>query len=171
MLKRGRLVVGTSSYPELAHMNSKATFILTEAFKDRRIKLQLWAKCKDLRPISSEEVAAKQSDFLYVDANVLGPEDASEKIGRLLSKHGVYLQDPHCPDDSIEYSNPHVMDLDVDQIEIWFQELAMDPTSGISKRNDNTDWNVVLDDLPQQHTFNANAIHVDRAIVTTPALP
>lgn len=152
-------------------MNSKATFILTEAFKDRRIKLQLWAKCKDLRPISSEGVAAKQPDFLYIDANVLGPEDASEKIGRLLSKHGVYLQDPHCPDDSIEYSNPHVMDLDVDQIEIWFQELAMDPTSGISKRNDNTDWNVVLDDLPQQHTFNANAIHVDRAIVTTPALP
>lgn len=170
VVKRGRLVVGTPSCPELAHMNSKATFVLLEALK-YGIKLQLWVKRNDLHPAHPEESTEKQAELLYVDANVLGPEDASEDVGRLLSRHGVYLQDPHCPDNAREYTNPHLMVLDVEQIDIWFQELAMDSTGGTSKAKDSTDWNVVLDDLPQQHTFNANAVEVDTAIVTTPALP
>lgn len=169
VVKRGRLVVGAGLLPELAFMNSKATLVLLEAFKFG-VELRLFVTRKDLRFFLQDEASNKHTAFLYVDANVLGPEDSCEDVGALLSKHGVYLQDPRCPDSTREYSNPHVMDLGVEQIDIWFQELAMDLPMGANKANENTDWNIVLDDLPQQHNFNATAVEVDTAIVTTQSM-
>lgn len=96
-----------------------------------------------------------------------GPRSDDESIGKLLSKHGIYLQDPRSPVTRMEYRNPHVLSLDVSEFEVWLQENELQK----NQIRDATDWTVALDSLSQQHNLDAAAVTFDETIITTSMMP
>jgi hypothetical protein len=165
-IKQGKLLVGTETFPELARMNYKAALVLSETMKFAGVQLDIFAERSDLEACSREAGKTTAFKLLHVDAHISGHRGDSESIGRLLSKHGIYLQDPHSPVTRMEYHNPHVLSLDVLDVEIWFleNELRKDQTK------DATDWTVALDSLSQQHNLDAAAVALDETIITTPMM-
>jgi hypothetical protein len=166
-VKQGKFLVGTETFPELAHMNSKAALVLFEAQKYAGVQLDLYVKRNDLEECKRKVDKAGSPRFLHIDAHMSGRKSDSESIGALLSKHSVYLQDPHNPVTSMEYCNPHVLPLVVSDVEVWFQEIEFHR----SQAKDTTEWNAALDTLPHEHHFDAAAVSVDDTIVITPMMP
>jgi hypothetical protein len=148
-------------------MSYKAALVLSETLNCAGVRLNMFAERSHLEggPRKAGETAA--SKFLHVDAHISGRSSDGESIGKLLSKHGIYLQDPHSPVTLMEYHNPHVLSLDVLDVDIWFleNELRKDQTK------DATDWTVALDSLSQQHNLDAAAVTLDETIITTPMMP
>lgn len=167
--RRARLVIGTKSAPQLAHMNSKATFVLLEALRSSGVKIRIYVHLRQLKTFLRKEGPSRRADLLFVDANVLGPVSASRATGEVLSKHGVYLQDPHSIDDGVRLHNPQLLGLEVDEAQVWFEELFMDLAADKAKTGDDIAVNMTLNDL-SQHFLNADAVTVDAAVVTTPIM-
>jgi hypothetical protein len=166
-MKQGKLLVGTETFPESAHMNYKAALVLSETLNCAGVQLNMFAERSHLEACSRKAGETAASKFLHVDAHISGRRSDGESIGKLLSKHGIYLQDPHSPVTLMEYHNPHVLSLDVLDVDIWFleNELRKDQTK------DATDWTVALDSLSQQHNLDAAAVTLDETIITTPMMP
>lgn len=171
ILKHGRLLVGTLLHPELVNMNSRATFVFMELLKVANVQLMPFVKKKALQALLQPGDTDKKVDFLYIEVNVQGLESDFETIGALLSSHDFYLQDPVYHDQSISYRNPHVMIFDMPEEQLWLHELSMDLLSAPGRAKENNDWNVVLDDLPQNHDLNASAIQVNADVVTQEIMP
>jgi hypothetical protein len=161
-MKQGKLLVGTQTFPESAHMNSKAALVLSEALKCAGVQLNMFAPEGCSR--KAGETAA--SKFLHVDAHISGHKSDGERIGKLLSKHGIYLQDPRTPVTRMEYHNPHVLSLDVSDFDIWVQENELSR----NQTRDATDLTVALDSLSQQHSLDATAVTLEKTIITTPMM-
>lgn len=162
--KQGKLFVGTESFPESAHMNFQAALVLSEALDYAGVQVDI---CAEHNHLEERLRKAGDSSHLLVDAHISGRRSDGESIGKLLSGHGVYLQDPYSPVTHMEYHNPHVLSLDVSDVEIWFQENEL-------RRNqtkDATEWTVALDGLSQEHSFDAAAVSLDETTVTTPMMP
>lgn len=166
-MKQGKLLVGTQRFPESAHMNSKAALVLTEALNCAGVQLDMFAERSHFEGCSRKAGETAASKFLHVDAHISGRRSDSESIGKLLSKHGIYLQDPRSPVTHMGYHNPHILSLDVSDCEIWFQEKELLK----NQAKDATDWTVALDSLPQQHSLNATAVALGETIITTPMMP
>ena len=96
-----------------------------------------------------------------------GPRSDDESIGKLLSKHGIYLQDSRSSVTRMEYRNPHVLSLDVSEFEVWLQENELQK----NQIRDATDWTVALDSLSQQQSLDAAAVTFDETIITTSMMP
>jgi hypothetical protein len=166
-MKQGKLMVGTETYPESAHMNSKAALALLETRKYAGVQLDIFAERSHLEACSRKAGKTAASKFLHVDAHMSGCRSDGESIGKLLSKHSIYLQDPRSPVTLMEYHNPHVLSLDVLDVDVFFleNELRKDQTK------DATDWTVALDSLSQQHNLDAAAVPLDETIIVTPMMP
>jgi hypothetical protein len=166
-IKQGKLLVGTEALPELAHMNSKAALVLFEALKCAGVQLDLYVERKDLEECIRTTEKSGPTRFLHIDAHISGYNSDSESIGALLSKHSIYLQDPRKPVVSMEYCNPHILPLDVSEVEVWFQEIELQT----SHAKGATEWIAALDTLSHQHHFDATAVSLDETIVITPMMP
>jgi hypothetical protein len=166
-MNHGKLLVGTQTFPESARMNSKAAIALSEALNCAGVQLDMFAERSHLEECLRKAGKTAGSEILHVDAHISGRRSDSESIGKLLSKHGIYLQDPRSPVTHMEYHNPHILSLDVSDCEIWFQgkELLK------NQAKDATDWTVALDSLPQQHSLDATAVALGETIITTPMMP
>jgi len=167
LMKQGKVWVGTEMVPEWAHMNFKAALVLSEALKYTGVQLDISAERNHLEERLRKTGDSTASNHLLVDAHISGRRSDSENIGKLLSKHGIYLQDPHNTVTHLEYHNPHVLSVDVSEIEIWFQENELCR----SQTKDDTEWTVALDSLSQQHNFDATAVSLDKTIVITHMMP
>jgi hypothetical protein len=166
-MKQGKLLVGTKNFPESAHVNYKAALALSETLNCVGVQLGVFAARSHLEGRQSKAGETAASKFLHVDAHISGPRSDDESIGKLLSKHGIYLQDPRSPVTRMEYRNPHVLSLDVSEFEVWLQENELQK----NQIRDATDWTVALDSLSQQHNLDAAAVTLDETIITTPMMP
>jgi hypothetical protein len=170
IVKHGRLLVGTLLHPELVNMNSRATFVFLELLKVSNVQLMPFVKKKALQALFQPGPTDKKVNIIFIEVNVQGLESDFETIGALLSDHNFYLQDPFYHDRAILYRNPHVMIFDLPDEQLWLHELSMDLLSP-GRAKENNDWNMVLDDLPQNHNLNANAIQVNADVVTREIMP
>ena len=166
-VKQGRFLVGTEEVPDLARTNSKAAIVFFEALKSVDVQLEIYVERKHFEECTREVDKAGSSRFLHVDVHISGRKSDSESMGALLSKHGIYLQDPRHSIVSMEYCNPHILTVDASEIEVWFQEIELNK----SQITDVTKWNVALDNLPQQRHLNATAVGLDDTVVVTPMMP
>jgi hypothetical protein len=112
-MKQGKLLVGTETFPESAHMNYRAALVLSETLDCAGVQVDVFAERSHLEGCLRKAGKTAASRFLHVDAHISGHRSDSESIGKLLSKHGIYLQDPRSPVTRMEYHNPHVLVLDV----------------------------------------------------------
>lgn len=150
-------------------MNSKAAIVLLEALKYAGVELELYLERSHLeKGVNNHKVGATgPSRFLHIDAHLSGRKSDGENIGALLSQHGIYLQDPRQPLTSLlEYCNPHILPLDVSDVDVYFQELELHT----NQTKGSTEWIAALDSLPQQQ-FDATAVSIDETIVVTSMMP
>ncbi|KAF7196814.1 hypothetical protein HII31_01732 [Pseudocercospora fuligena] len=82
--------------------------------------------------------------------------------GTILSDHGLFLQSPDWKDPESRYHNPQVYTfIDLPDEDTWLDELGLYSTSS-DRVEENTDWAVVLDHLPQHRTLS---ISVDPTLI------
>ena len=61
--------------------------------------------------ISNESVAIEKNTFVEVDLILYGPRRYLQDIGKILDDKKVFLQEPDYRDASLDYINPHLLDL------------------------------------------------------------
>ena len=154
--KGKRFILGESETPELLQVNSRLAGILSEVRQSGGgyIRLYCSRKVLGLSVGDSTQKARGKSRPKQVDvqANVFGARRAKDTIGSLLSNQEVYLQDPLWKDDGFDYDNPHILPIaGISDVELLFTEQMLDLAGSQAARRQRTDWNAMLDLLPQCH--------------------
>jgi hypothetical protein len=162
--KLGRVLIGAGTCLEMANMNTKATYVLLEAMKIEGVVLRAFSDKTELDRFDQAVEGKAPVELLDVHINIYGPRDAAKDVGEVLSLKGFYLQDPYCFDANVEYHNPHIMSLDIPEESLW---LDLCSTSGKKKASAPSDWNTVLDNIPQTEVAIENLSYPDADIVTT----
>ncbi|KAM3420737.1 hypothetical protein BST61_g3986 [Cercospora zeina] len=168
-MKRGRFIVGIESCRELACLNSRITNVLFEILQVASAGCEMFLGRQRSTSTLSKEASRGESEFLYIDINILGFANACQRVGEVLSRNEFYLQDPLSAD-MRKYVNPQVLDLGVSASDMLLHELFVNMAAKWSKTDHGSDWNTALDGM-SQHALDASAVKVDTSIVTTLLLP
>ncbi|KAK3630701.1 hypothetical protein LTR22_021396 [Elasticomyces elasticus] len=136
-----RLVLGLGEIPDLAYLNSKATYAFLEILQLPGVSVTVSVARQHLVDTVQDQKGKSPKGYLVVDANIYGPWSYLDNVGNTLSDQGIFLQQPSKTEAGLPHVNPHLMVFDdISNVDIWFLEQA-------TASEDDTDWTAILDEL------------------------
>jgi hypothetical protein len=166
---RGGFIIGFENLPEMLLVNSKHTLALRELCKISEVRTQPFVSKEDLEKLFADTIEEGKNRFLMVNVSIYGPDRISEQVGSVLSRNGVFLQDP--PPQQLTYNNPHMLLFeDIMDFNTWIQDYIVGIGDMGARTKGAVSMSTVLDDLADHQTNHASLVAPDASRVKTPLL-
>jgi hypothetical protein len=135
---------------EVLQVNSRTSQVLNKLNRVVDVHFDAVITQQNLTKAVKQIAASKlEHPMLRVTVNVYGPKSHSEKVNAVLSKSGIFLQEPLWHDPNSVYDNPQMIIFNgISEFDVWLRErLLFDSTRENCMQS--RGWTLVLDDLPQ----------------------
>lgn len=100
-------IFSTHESTHVASLNEKTILALSSTAHLDSIEFRSYCSVKNLIPDTKSDRKAKKEVYISVDINICGRRHLANEVSKNLNSVGLFLQHPDCPEEGLDYENPH----------------------------------------------------------------